>query len=394
MADSVVCVVQARAGSTRLPGKVLADLGGQPMLDFLLARLEPLRAYAPVVVATSTEARDDAVAEVALQAGVAVTRGPEADVLARFLVALGQHPADHVIRLTADCPLTDPGLVAAVVHRHLATGADYTSNVLPRTFPKGLDVEVVRAGVLRTAGAEALDPAEREHVTPFVYRRPERFRLANLAHGEPLGAQRWTVDTPADLETVRTIVAQVGMARARRMRWEEILSVVGRQPQDTVDGVSLRPATRDDCDRLLAWRNEADAVRFSGTRGGVDPLSHEAWFAGRLEQAGCRIYIAEHHDPTANEPAAVGMVRLDVAAGEGTVSIAIDPAWRGRGLSHALLTLAQAEVRADCQMVRLWALVHPDNTASAKAFERAGFVPAGTSPTPSGVAFRTLRWDR
>src|SRR3954470_8407931 len=147
---STLCVVQARTGSTRLPGKVLADLGGRPMLRFLLDRLAPL-GVDDIVVATSTEERDDAVADLALAAGRPVVRGSEQDVLDRFVAALDTFPARHVVRITADCPLSDPKLIDAVVARHRETRADYTTNTLPRTFPKGLDVEVVSADALRVA---------------------------------------------------------------------------------------------------------------------------------------------------------------------------------------------------------------------------------------------------
>ena len=135
---SSLCVIQARTGSTRLPGKVLQDLGGRPLLRFMLDRLADLHVD-QLVVATSTLDRDDAVVEVAFDAGCQVVRGSEADVLERFTDALAVFPADHVVRLTADCPLADPVLIEAVLARHLDRGADYTSNVFPRTFPRGLD---------------------------------------------------------------------------------------------------------------------------------------------------------------------------------------------------------------------------------------------------------------
>ena len=219
MAAGLICVVQARMGSTRLPGKVLADLDGRPLLAFLLARLAPLKVD-HVVVATSTSGADDTVAEVAEDAGAAVVRGPEDDVLARFALVLERHPADAVIRLTADCPLTDPALVQHVADAWHDAGADYASNTLVRTFPDGLDVEVVAADALRAAATEATDPFEREHVTPFVYRRPDRFRLADVRHPTDLSHLRWTVDTADDLDRVRRLVAATGDPAAP---WEAFL---------------------------------------------------------------------------------------------------------------------------------------------------------------------------
>lgn len=210
VADAIV-VVQARAGSTRLPGKVLMDVGGRPMLRLMLDRLVPLRqASVDLVVATSTLDRDDPVALVAAEAGAHVVRGDEADVLLRFAQAVEAHPADTVVRLTADCPLIDPALVVEALRLHRATGADYTSNTLVRTYPDGLDVEVLRADSLRAAAADATDPAEREHVTPFVYRRPRRFAIAQLVGHPDLGEERWTVDTADDIARVRAAVEAVG----------------------------------------------------------------------------------------------------------------------------------------------------------------------------------------
>lgn len=206
---TAVAVVQARAGSTRLPGKVLADLAGRPLLGLLLDRLAPLAdAGIRVIVATSDGPNDDPVAAVATDRGHAVVRGPEDDVLARYGLVLGDHPADHVLRITADCPLLDPAIVRAALDLHVVTGADYTSNTLLRTYPDGLDIEVMRATVLQTADREATDGPEREHVTPFVYRRPRRFHLAQLTDPGRQGEARWTVDTADDLQVLRD-----GMAR-------------------------------------------------------------------------------------------------------------------------------------------------------------------------------------
>ena len=226
--SDVVAVVQARAGSRRLPGKVLLDVGGRSLLALMLARLRPLGGHGiEVVVATSDEARDDAVAEEAARAGVAVVRGDEGDVLGRFGAVLADRSAHTVVRLTADCPLIDPGLVVRTLAHHRASGADYTSTTLVRTFPDGLDVEVVRRDALEAAAGEATDQAEREHVTPFVYRRPRRFGLAQVVGACPLGDERWTVDLASDLEVVRAAVA--ALPDPAGASWLEVLAVLGRR---------------------------------------------------------------------------------------------------------------------------------------------------------------------
>ena len=228
MSDAVV-VVQARAGSTRLPGKVLLDVGGRSMLDLMLRRLAPLAdAGLPIVVATSALDRDDPVAEAAAAAGAAVVRGDEADVLGRFLLALDRFPADAVVRLTADCPLIDPAIVAATLDLHRRSGAAYTSNTLVRTFPDGLDVEVAVPTALREAAAAPdADGAEREHVTPYLYRRPATHLLAQHCGAEPLGHERWTVDTAEDLDVVRRAVA--ACSDPLTAPWGELLDVLGRR---------------------------------------------------------------------------------------------------------------------------------------------------------------------
>lgn len=232
--------MQARMGSSRLPGKVLMPIGGRPMLGLMLARLAALDVD-HLVVATSDGAIDDDVAHVADAAGVDVVRGDERDVLSRFALALERHPAEVVVRLTADCPLSDPALVDAVLARHVAEGASYTSNSLVRTFPDGLDVEVVAADALLEAAALAVDPVEREHVTPYVYRRPDRFKLVAARGGRQLGHLRWTVDTSDDLDALRAVVDHLDDPQLAS--WEEILKVA---PPTLPPVPWVRPATGSD----------------------------------------------------------------------------------------------------------------------------------------------------
>jgi spore coat polysaccharide biosynthesis protein SpsF len=205
----ILGILQARMSSTRLPGKVLAPVLGTPMIGRQLERLRRSRRLDQLVVATSEGPDDDALADYCRSLDVPVVRGSLTNVLQRFCSALAQFPdAEVVVRLTADCPLADWQVVDAVVDRHLETGADYTDNLRPvRTFPHGLDVEAVSPAALQAAGGEAVDPYELEHVTPFVYRRPERFRLDSIARAPSLAHLRWTVDLPEDLDFVRYVYA-------------------------------------------------------------------------------------------------------------------------------------------------------------------------------------------
>lgn len=203
---TVLAIIQARLSSSRLPGKVLKPLAGAPMILRQIERVRRAARIDRLVVATSTEASDDPLAEALAAETVDVFRGPLDDVLARFLGALEAFPAEHLVRLTGDCPLTDPEVIDATVALHLETGADYTNNRYdPHGWPKGLDVEVVRAEALRRAGREAASPEEHEHVTWGIRNRPDRFKLSRLNPPVDEGTVRWTVDTADDFAFMRAV---------------------------------------------------------------------------------------------------------------------------------------------------------------------------------------------
>jgi spore coat polysaccharide biosynthesis protein SpsF len=229
MDSDPIAVVQARMSSTRLPGKTLAEVGGQPMLALLLGRLSRARHVSEIVVATSTDPIDDPVARVAAELGIRIGRGPRDDVLARFLLIVGAR-AGPVVRITGDCPLIDPWVVDATVECFLATpGCAYASNIEPRSFPDGLDVEVVDADALRAIGREPLATVDREHVTSAIRIDPERFPTASLSQPENLGELRWTVDEPADLDFVRAVIGRLG-DRRYEAGVDEILAAVRQEP--------------------------------------------------------------------------------------------------------------------------------------------------------------------
>lgn len=197
--------------STRLPGKVMAPVLGEPMIGRQVERLRRARRIDRLMVATSTDPSDDPLAVYCEGLGLEVVRGPLDDVLERFRLALSGHPrAAAVVRLTADCPLADPSLIDRVIAHHHEAAADYTSNTLgERTYPHGLDTEVIRPEVLVQAAEQSADPYEREHVTPYIYRRPETYRLAGVARETSLAALRWTVDFPQDMAFVRDVYARL-----------------------------------------------------------------------------------------------------------------------------------------------------------------------------------------
>jgi len=202
---TLVAVLQARFSSTRLPGKVLKPLLGEPMLARQLERIGRAGCIDQLIVATSTESSDDPIAALCDSLGVACHRGALDDVLDRMYQAGAAAGANTFMRLTGDCPLMDPDLLDRLVRYFQAGGYDYASNTIEPTFPDGLDAEVMHFHCLETAWREGRLPSEREHVTPFIYNYPDRFRLGSFK-GEPdLSGMRWTVDEPADFEFVTKI---------------------------------------------------------------------------------------------------------------------------------------------------------------------------------------------
>jgi spore coat polysaccharide biosynthesis protein SpsF len=203
---TVLAIVQARMSSRRLPGKVLAPVLGQPMIQRQIERISHAQLIDKLVIATSTMTDDDAIAEFCQVIGQPCYRGPLDDVLGRFVAALDTYgPADHVVRLTADCPLADWTIIDRCVKEHVAHRSDCTSNAIVRSFPDGLDVEVIRSDVLRAASAEAQDTQSREHVTPYIYSNGDRFHIRHVTQSVDLAALRWTVDNPDDLTFVRKV---------------------------------------------------------------------------------------------------------------------------------------------------------------------------------------------
>lgn len=209
----VVLINQARMTSTRLPGKVLKPVLGKPLLAYQLARLKRAKRVDEIVVATTLNAADDPIVDLCRELGVSVYRGDELDVLDRYYQAAMAHVADVVVRVTSDCPVIDPVIVDQVIAAYAGGGYDYIANTRERTYPRGMDTEVFSMRALTEAWQEGRLPYEREHVTPFLYRHPERYRIGNVASGRDLGQHRWTVDTPEDLDLIERIFGALYAAK-------------------------------------------------------------------------------------------------------------------------------------------------------------------------------------
>jgi spore coat polysaccharide biosynthesis protein SpsF len=227
---NIVIIIQARMGSTRLPGKVMLPLQGPTVLSHVIQRAKAVSNATVVCVATSTLSADDIIVNESVRNDALFYQGSESDVLSRYYEAALQEEADHIVRITSDCPLLDPQVVEHIIDVHLRTGADYTSNTHQRTYPRGLDVEVFTMQSLKEAYEQADLPAQREHVTPFIYQNPDKYRMEHVLHEEDCSAHRWTLDTPEDWRVIQAIYEGLYSANPK-FGWLDALQYVVSNPE-------------------------------------------------------------------------------------------------------------------------------------------------------------------
>jgi len=228
----IVTVVQARMGSSRLPGKVMAEIAGTPLIGHVLTRAAKARHVGATWLACSDRPADDPLATYAAGLGFPVFRGDEDNVLSRYAAVAAATQAEIVVRITGDCPMIDPEVIDAVIARFAEGGVDYASNALERSFPDGLDVEVFSRAALDRADKEATLPFLRAHVTPYIHGRLKDrlpwggFQIATLRHPVDFSHLRWTVDEPNDLEFMRRLLPKL----PADFRWQDAVGVLTREP--------------------------------------------------------------------------------------------------------------------------------------------------------------------
>jgi spore coat polysaccharide biosynthesis protein SpsF len=277
MTCRVVAIIQARIASSRLPGKVLLDIAGEPMLGRVIARTSRAQRVDDIVVATTMDPADDPVSAYCQERGIACTRGSQFDVLDRYYRAAQQAGADLVVRVTGDCPAIDPELIDDAIETLLPGSArdgcpaafDFVANRLPppfhRSYPIGLDVEVCTFAALQRAWKEGHEPVHREHVMPYLYEgvklsasspelevgvSPRGFRIGLRNQVPDFGAYRWTVDTPEDLEFMRQVYSHFG--GRDEFSWKQLLRLVQRQPELAAINSSVQHKTLSDVDERAA----------------------------------------------------------------------------------------------------------------------------------------------
>lgn len=250
-------IIQARMGSSRLPGKVLLPLNGRPVLEYVVRRSAAAARVENVVVATSDHSEDDAIEEWCRKNSVDCVRGSSDDVLARYLLAEQLFPCENIVRVTADCPLVDPGIIDAILALHCQAGADYSSNVVPPTFPVGFDAEAVRTFTLKKVSESAILKSHREHVTLYIREHVSDFTVVNLESGLSKIDARLTLDRPEDYQALKTLFEHFS-SDEMLFSFYKIMDVIARHPEimqinsniDRFEGVKKAVAQEH---RKLSW---------------------------------------------------------------------------------------------------------------------------------------------
>lgn len=229
----IVTVIQARVGSTRLPGKVLKDIVGRPLLLRMVERVQRARTAGTIVIATTLEKSDDAIEDLCNQEGLLFFRGSQDDLLDRHYQAGLKFGADAVVKIPSDCPLIDPAVIDKVISFFLAGDFDYVSNLHPASYPDGNDVEVMSWGAITKAWQEAHRVIEREHTTPYFWENTDKFSIANVQWESGLNfsmSHRWTIDYPDDFEFIRSVYEQL-YPRKPDFGMEDILDLTSKRPE-------------------------------------------------------------------------------------------------------------------------------------------------------------------
>jgi spore coat polysaccharide biosynthesis protein SpsF len=230
MCSDIFGIVQARMGSTRLPGKTLLEIKGRPLLEHIILRVKHSREMTGLAVATTSDAMDDPIRDLCARLDVPVYRGSSEDVLDRYYQCALKYGAGIIVRITADDPFKDPLVIDLVIREMLSGSYDYVSNTIRPTFPEGLDVEVFSFEALERAWHEAGSQLQREHVTPYIWLNPGRFRLKNIENQTDLSHLRWTLDTKEDLDFARSVYDQLYQP-GELFLMEDVLGLLKRRPE-------------------------------------------------------------------------------------------------------------------------------------------------------------------
>lgn len=376
----VVAIIQARVGSTRLPNKVLKTLYGKTILGHQIERLRLSNEIDEIIIATTNEERDIAICNEADIYNLRYYRGSETDVLSRFMGVAEMAEADIIIRLTSDCPLMDPYIVDEMILKIKDYGYAFVSNagaLTNRTFPRGLDIEVFTAQVLKDAFNQAKEAYQREHVTPYLYENCKdihyhKGRIDNSKY-------RWTLDTEEDWQFISEVYKHLYKGK-HDFFYTEILEFIMMHPEiskinehveqayiqkDT--RISLRQCELKDVDLVFDWINDPIVREQSFSPNSISYTDHVKWFNKQLETSPYFYFIAESGGQ------AIGQIRLSNHDDVFLISYLIAKEYRGKGFGTKILTEVENELKKDRDNLKLAGEVKKDNIASQKAFVSAGY---------------------
>lgn len=361
-----VAIIQARMGSTRLPGKVLKPIMGKPMLQHMVERVRRAKTLDQIIIATSTKPADTPISQLAKKLNLACFHGSETDVLSRYYQAAKKFSADIIVRLTGDCPLIDPAIIDAVVNQFKLTQADYTSNVLERTYPRGMDTEVFSFATLKLAQRLARSAYNREHVTPFIYTHPQKFHLGNMIAPKPFYRPdlHLTVDDLADFALVMAIFHQIYPSRPH-FALGHIIALLDRQPMR----LKTTLATRADLMLAFSLSNDPLTRQMSFSQHQIRLPEHLHWF-NRLIKSPNRILLIIQARVGKNW-VPIGQVRYDNLSHQ--ISLSLSRAWRGKKLAVPALLQGIKAIKRKFKPSHIVAHIKPDNPASLSVFTSTGF---------------------
>ena len=227
----ILAIIQARMGSTRLPGKIMKEVNGKPLLLYQLERVKKSKLIDKIVIATTTTKKDDLIINFCEQYNVDCYRGSEEDVLARYYEASQQFGGEVIVRLTSDCPIIDPSIIDKTIKYYIDNLPyyDYVSNTIERTYPRGMDVEVFSIKALRKAFLESKLKADREHGTAYMYSKAYKLNIGSVSNNLDLSKHRWTVDTIEDFKLIETILHNLNIEN-RMFKMEDVINLLDNNP--------------------------------------------------------------------------------------------------------------------------------------------------------------------
>lgn len=371
---NVVCIIQARVGSTRLPKKVLREICGKTVLEHDVNRLKKIKNIDKIVIATTTEEKDIEIVSEAERLEINYFRGSENDVLSRYYYAAKEYNADVVVRVTSDCPLLDPDITEAIIQYYIDNMNKYVyvSNTLDRTYPRGLDTEVFSFDALEKAFKEAILESDREHVTPYIWRNGEMFNKFQYKNDKDYSDLRLTLDTEEDLKLIEEVYNYLYYHK-NRFNLSDIINLFNIRPElklinaeieqkKVIDGLYLRKVTKGDCDLIFLWANDRETRKNSFNSNALTYGDHKQWFNKKIEDTE-DFYILKSYEEN------LGQVRLDKVNEGYIISYSIDSKYRGKGYGKKILELLEQKISLSNQFKTFIAYVKKGNMKSVKIFE-------------------------